>query len=279
MGLAAGLVLVAGTAFVLRERATEPFLPQATVDTSQPALPDSLAMSREEVPRVQAPIDVPPLGPVRTADRIVPADAPAPTQSAPAPVLQPQRGVLRTTPSLPTRLEQITMPRDGTPEKILDSPNSISTVLSDRIRELAAVEAEQRAKAAAQETRAEASRQAAMRADASGAESRRAMAPRGDVGRLSGVVVTGIASAPPPAPQPAPAAATAPATSLLVLDGCWRVSAPPALIGVLERPQLRRQSGDTLVLITVAGDLTAIREGDMLRGGVQARRESCPSTP
>lgn len=97
-------------------------------------------------------------------------------------------------------------------------------------------------------------------------EARAEEAPRGAVARTARA---------PSAAAAAPAALMAP----VFLEGCWRVAAPPDLVGDLVRPALRRQSGDTLVLITTMGDIIAIREGDTLRGGLQAQRASCPNTP
>lgn len=72
--------------------------------------------------------------------------------------------------------------------------------------------------------------------------------------------------------EPAPAAMR---TALPRLDGCWRVSEPPELSGVLEAPPIRRATGDTLVLVTPRGDVTVTRDGDELRGGLRATRAAC----
>ena len=69
----------------------------------------------------------------------------------------------------------------------------------------------------------------------------------------------------------------APPVVMPVLDGCWRVSAPPELVGVLVMPPIRRAFGDTLVLVTTSGDLTVVRSGDVLRGAMEAKQEPCRS--
>jgi len=182
MGLVAGLVLVAGTAYVLREQTTEPFIPAATVD--MPAPPPPIALSAEAVSRTEPPRTVPAIGPERTADRAVGELERGVTQRAPAPMLLPELDARKTTASAVAaagvRSEEVQRARD-----------------EDELH----------------------------------------------------------------------------------LDGCWRVTAPPELSGILERPALRRQSGDTLVLITSLGDLTVVRDNDSLRGGLTAVRESCPRAP
>lgn len=170
MRVAAAAVLVVGTAYILREQATDPLVPTATVDVSPPP---------------------PPVASAPTAPIVVPRAAPK------APSIVSGAGA-------------------GFDAEV-------------RAREEARVE--------------EAARVASAR--------------------------TAVAPSAPPAAVMAPS----------FLDGCWRVSAPPDLVGDLVRPVLRRQSGDTLVLITASGDIIAIRQGDSLRGGLQAQRASCPSTP
>ena len=224
MGLAAGLVLVAGTAFVLREQATEPFLPAATVDMPAPPPPD--AISPEEMSRAEPPQTVPPIGSARTADRAVGGLERGATQSAPAPLLLPEVDARKTT------AEAVA----GAGARSAEEPR-------------ASAEAEMRGRAASVEVQRRARLAVEARPSAAG---RTADAP----------------SAPPAAAMPP-----------MMLDGCWRVSAPPTLVGLLERPAIRRQSGDTLVLITSIGDLTVVRDNDVLRGGLTAARESCPTTP
>jgi hypothetical protein len=121
----------------------------------------------------------------------------------------------------------------------------------------------------AAEQRKEAADAAARRAAALSAEQERARAterqrvmrameaPRGAVARATEPAVAGTGAALPR------------------LDGCWRVSAPPELVGVLEAPAIRRTIGDSLVLVTPRGDVTVAREGDELRGGLRATREAC----
>jgi len=229
MRVAAGLVLVAGTAYVLRESTTEPFVPAATVD---------------------APV-------------VAPAAAPAV-----APVSQPQAGAgqppratpIVSAPPAPPPRSVVTAPAPAA-EKILESPNSISQLPdADRARREAEARTQREADA---RTRSNADTETTRRAALS------AEGARGTVAR-SAVVPTG-------APAAAPASA-APLT-VRVLDGCWRITAPPELVAEPALLTLRRQLGDTLVVVTRIGDVRVIQYGDTLRGGLQAKREGCPARP
>lgn len=192
MGIAAGLVLVAGTAYVLRERSTTPFGPAATaaVDVAPAApMPDTVS----EAPSTTGAPTSPPAAPA------VAAAAPPPPPVAEPPAVR--------------------QPEDAAP------------------RRAEALAAEQ---------------------DASRA-------------RVSRAVARPMVTA--SAPMSAPTADAAPAVP--VLDGCWRVTAPPELLGVLINPPIRRAAGDTLVLLTLRGEITVTRSGDRLRGGLEAVSVPC----
>lgn len=273
MRLAAGFVLVAGTAYVLRDQFQQPFTPVAEVDSqksvpaatpvvSPPATPTSApARAAEEVARIQAPTTVPPLGPVATADRAVgELERGVTAGGGIAPVLLPQTDAGQPAPTTPVVVPPhaavqppraiITAPSPPpSAEKILPSPNSITRPLDDaRIRR----EAEARTRAAAD---AESARRSALSAES----------PRGTLARAASVPATA-------------APASAPPTAVL-LEGCWRITAPPELVAEPGLLRLRSKSGDTLVIITRTGDVKAIRDGDTLRGGLQAKRETCSSNP
>lgn len=68
--------------------------------------------------------------------------------------------------------------------------------------------------------------------------------------------------------------------SVARLEGCWNVTAPEPLVGVLRGVEIVRTSGDTLVLaIPEHGELTVVRAGDILRGALTATRVDCPQLP
>ena len=217
MQVAAGLVLVAGTAYVLREEPM-PFEPSAQEDRSAPAPSvtapagaESVSVATSSVATIQPPTDLP-VGETRTLGRVVPAPtagAPAPFAVAPAPVAPPPRTALA------------------------------------RSSEEAKMTARQ-----------EEERRATLRS------------------RMTSEPARGAVASPPMADALAGAIAE---KALPTLAGCWRVSAPPELVGVLREPEIVRQSGDTLVLRTTRGDLTVTRTSDRLRGGLDATLEVCPT--
>jgi hypothetical protein len=228
-GMAAAVVLVAGTAYVLRERSMAPFeTPAASLPAATPATPvtpvttatterdaggSAVAVVTRDPRSIQPPTTVPALEPAPAADRVraeairgaeagvaaasgervqVPtaalASAPPP---APSPATSPASS------SAPLAPVKTTLARRAEPERILDSPNSISIVTATR-----------------------------------------------------------------------------------VLAGCWRVSAPPELAGTLVNPAIRRASGDTLVLVTLRGEVHVTRNGDRLQGGLEALSVPCePELP
>ena len=215
MKVAAAFVIVAGTAYALREQVTEPFVAGTTsVDVAA------------EPQVIGPPTAVPTMGPTPTANRTVPPASPV--QSPP---------VVAPPPPALAQAEASTAGGAGSSEKTVAVPPA--PVAPSR--------------SALEITRAEgvaSTRRARMTADA----------PRGAIAR---------------ADEMAPTASPAPARTL---EGCWRVSAPPELLGVLNAPVIRRESGDTLVLVTSRGDVTVVRAGDELRGGLQAKLEACGPT-
>lgn len=77
----------------------------------------------------------------------------------------------------------------------------------------------------------------------------------------------------------APAVTSRQAFSVSTLEGCWRVSAPQAAVGSLRDPLVVRVQGDSLSIRTPQGDVTVVRVGDRLRGGLEAVREPCEPQP
>jgi hypothetical protein len=95
-------------------------------------------------------------------------------------------------------------------------------------------------------------------------QSRRAVAPPPAAPALAARAPTGFADA---------AKMLAPNT----LAGCWRVSEPPELVGLLREPVIARTAGDTLVLqLAEDRQVTVVRTDDQLRGALTAVRETCP---
>jgi hypothetical protein len=233
MKVAAAAVIVAGSAYALREKAAEPFRPAATsvdVATEQQQLPLAPGVQITRDPReLRAPTDVPTMAPEPTANRTVPPASPVPlSQPAPAtpvelpPPVSATRGDVAAAAGAGAA-EKISVPPPAPPRSALEIGRAEDAVSTRRAR---------------------------MAADA----------PRGAIAR---------------AQEMAPTAAPAPGRTL---EGCWRVSAPPELLGVLSAPEIRRQAGDTLVLVTARGDVTVVRAGDELRGGLQAKLEACGAT-
>lgn len=202
IGLAAGLVLVAGTAYVLREPSRAPFGPAATVAVdAAPSAPVTDTAPGTQVttdPRlIVPPTDVPPTGPARNA--AIAAAPPPPPVTAESP-----------------------------------AGRQMDDAVKRRAEILAAEQEASRA-------------------------------------RVSRAVARPMATA--AAPTGAAAADAAPAVPLL--EGCWRVTAPSELLGVLINPPIRRAAGDTLVLVTLRGEVSVVRHGDRLSGGLDAVLEPC----
>lgn len=219
MGIAAGLMLVAGTAYVLREKSRAPFGPAATVAVSTPAP----APRMDTMPRVQIttdaraivpPTDIPTVGPPRRARQDVASGGSAVAAGVSAPV-----------PNSPPAPPVVAAPSVA---------RQADDVATRRAESIAAEQEASRARASRDVARPMATAAAATRAP--------------------------TAATPPPVPT---------------LDGCWRVTAPPELVGVLENPPIRRVVGDTLVLVTLTGEVRVTRSGDRLRGGLEAAQESC----
>ena len=225
MGIAAGLVLVAGTAYVLREQSRVPFGPAATaVVDAAPSAPVTDTAPGTQVttdPRlIVPPTDVPPTGPARNA-----------AQGAASGGTMITTGV-----STSPQVEPASAAAPPPPPVAAELP--------------AARQIEDAAKRRAEGLAAE---QEASRA------------------RVSRAVARPMATA--SAPTSAPTSDAAP--TVPVLDGCWRVTAPPELLGVLINPPIRRAAGDTLVLLTLRGEVSVTRSGDRLRGGLEAVQEPC----
>jgi hypothetical protein len=237
MGIAAGLVLVAGTAVILREQPTAVFAPSAAVEdvpiTAAPAVSTETDQTADAGDAVASRVPAAPSVPTE-----IPTIGPARTTGAGAPAVGVGRGVVAGTRA--------------------DTASVMEPVTAERAAELsAAVSREMETGRAAEAVRTE----AAARAQAQ--ESRRVFAPP-----------------PPPtslaARDPSGFAVAAKAIAPTVLAGCWRVSAPPELVGLLREPIVVRIAGDTLVLhLDASRQVTVVRAEDRLRGALEAVREPC----
>lgn len=220
MGVAAGLVLVAGTAYVLREESVAPF---GVVTVRPPAAP----VVMDTAPGVQMGRD--------TRSIVAPA-GPAVGGAA-----RPAEAATRT-PSVAATADAGALPPSEQAPQQAPVPVPVAPPPA--------------APAVAQRAEGEAD---ARRSSIAAVEDSRRAPSRAPSRAL------------PMASSEAPAARA----PLATLDGCWRVSAPPALVGVLVSPMIRRSAADTLVLVTPQGDVTVVRSGDVLRGELEAKQESC----
>lgn len=228
MGMAAALVLVAGTAYVLRERATDPFT--ASVAT-EPVVPP-LAEFSDSTPRSAQDSTSQPLSP--------PVESrPAAEASGRRPMTTAAAGAgASTAPPAPTAATEPPAERTAAAEK-------------------SGVDQEQSARRASELERA------AAQAASAEQELRRSRSALRQ------------AAAPAAAPLAAPLADAA----VALLEGCWRVTAPPQAVGVLRFPRLLEQRGDSLRLVTLQDTLWVTRAADRLHGSLEAARVDCPPDP
>ena len=249
MGLAAGLVLVAGTAYVWRAQRE---LPLGTVTTSAPAAPSSLDTARDvqvaaDQVAPRSPSGAPLVDPVRSAAgasepattvaaQEVPATAAAGARNA-APAAEPaaERAAERAVASAPAAPPAAAVPPASMPSAPPEPRAGVAR---------AAVDA---ADAAASRVETERRRQF------------------GESSRLSQVVVTGVTAEAAKAPlQP------------LVAEVCWRVESPQALKGTLLRPPYRLVGSDSLVVTVGDRDYRVLLSAERLSGDLTAQRTDCP---
>lgn len=246
IGLAAAAVLVAGTAYVLREQATAPFgppasraeptaspksLPAATLARETTAASDSVAAAATELRNIQPPQTLPPQGPVRTADRVLGEAERSAGARLPVPSVQE--------PSLPT-----VTPNLSIAPPVVAPPAAPPAATPTRAPEPAPIAA---LTPSPQQRRAEAD-----------AVSRRGGAER-------------ILESPN---------SISLLTATRILAGCWRVTAPAELVGVLRTLEARADAtGDSLIVLTSRGAYTVQQRGDTLRGGLTATRVPCDDAP
>jgi len=274
MGMAAGLVLVVGTAYVMRESTEDAFGPTTTAGGS----------AASEVGAAAPPPTSPASAPTTTTTTMAaPANAPA-TAPATAPTPPPadaQAGALAS-----ARSDAVTGERREAVAPLRDQPVGPVQQASDDLRRSAAgagstralPELPSRSAPVAIAPPAPAPALAPPRAPSlapspaakTAAEEDRSLSRlRSNDIRLGQVVVTGAAEA--AAPRDATAA---------VLAGCWRATAPDSLAALYRDLAIVRTAGDTLeVVLPNTRTVLVIRDRDTLRGGLTAVREVCPARP
>lgn len=230
MGMAAALVLVAGTAYVLREQANEPFAPTVATEASAPAASDAADPPARPADSTPQPTTV------QNAQPAVPdfAERGGSAATADATPASAGRGAGAASPPPPP-------PGAATEPRAELAASAERTITEEQLSARRQLEL---AKAAAESASAE--RELRLRRSALRQE----------------VVPT--------------AAAPLADAAIVLLEGCWRVSAPPEQVGLLQTPQILVQRGDSLLLRTPRDSVWVLRTVDRLRGGLEARREACP---
>lgn len=244
MKMAAGLVLVAGTAFAIRGTTREVFAPP-TIDavTEKVVGPETAAAVPLSEPAAAA--DAAPAAPraaiAVTPSATVPASSPAPspaTTSAAAPEAARERSVAKAAPvaaSAPTLAPALAPPTVGA------SGAGISAQTAN---------------------------------DAERAERFAAAQRRLQNSPLRGVVTTGTRGAEPERILDSPNSIAA----MLRLEGCWSVTAPDSLRMLLRNPVYTRGNADSIIVEFVLGStrrVTVLQNGDALRGEITAERVEC----
>jgi hypothetical protein len=243
MGIAAGLVLVAGTAVVLRDRSEEAFAPGIAVDG---------VVSPPTAPTASAPAPSP--------AATVSAEAARAAEIAPVSTQVPIQAPTQAEQSLPSPPRDV--PAIGPARVAAGSGATGGSVATGSVA-----------------TGSVATGSVTTGSVATGSVATGSVADAGRVGEQE----LRRATAPlPPAPSlaaraPSAFAEAAKVAAPTVLAGCWRVSAPPELAGLLRDPTITRSVGDTLVLrLTAPREVTVVRTEDRLHGALEAVREACP---
>ena len=272
MGIAAGLVLVVGTAYMTSESTEQAFGP--TTDASVPVVAEVTAPTAAAASPPPAPHDA-------GTSALRPAE-PAPVQLAPvqpavplgerreatAPTRDQPVGQLRQTADDATRIASgagssgVVGPVPTQSAPVASAPSTVSPALtpstaSPALASPARVPARTLAPSAPHPPSA---------AGKAAAEEDRSLA-RARIGsdRLSQVVVTG---------------SYGPETPAATLAGCWRVSAPDSLAALYRDLTIVRAAGDTLeLLLPNTRMVLVVRDRDTLRGALTAIREVCPPRP
>ena len=273
MGIAAGLVLVVGTAYMTRESTEQAFGP--TTDASVPVIaevtvPTAAAASASAAPQDAATSTLRPAepAPVQLAP-VQPAVPLGERREATAPTRDQAVGPLRQTADDATRiasgagstgvlgpLPTQSAPAASAPSTVspAPTPSTASPALASPAREPARTLAP-----SAPPPPSAAGKAAAAEDDRSLARARISSE------RLNQVVVTG---------------SYGPETPAATLAGCWRVSAPDSLAALYRDLTIVRAAGDTLeLLLRNTRMVLVVRDRDTLRGALTAIREVCPPRP
>lgn len=265
MGMAAGLVLVVGTAYVMRESTQAAFGPGP--DANTPAVAEVSAPTAAPAPPAAA----------STATVSAPA-APAQRMSAPAtvPAVVGERREATITPSEqsagPLRQLADDAGRDasgagstGTLGAVTNQPAPVAIAPAPSVSPAPRAAAPTRAPARTLTPSAPPPAPVAAEGKAAAEEDRALARARTSSDRLSQVVVTSVAELETPA---------------ATLAGCWRASAPDSLAALYRDLTIMRAAGDTLeLLLPNTRTVLVVRDGDALRGALTAVREVCPPRP
>jgi hypothetical protein len=258
MRMAAGLLLVAGTAFAVREL-TAP-VTEPTIATALPQEIPSDSPSAPSAPASATPAPPPPaalddasgsrLGPSRSEPAA--SGAGAATETAPAAPAQPSPLVAAAPPvstpaPTPANVGELAVAQKASAESAAERE---AMALRESTQQRTAAETD-RTLSSAQRARAERAPSAAP--------------PRAALADQSRDLATSAA------------AGFSATGTLRALEGCWRATAPDSLAALYRDLAILRTSGDTLVLVLPSAvTVTVVRRDDALRGALTATRVSCP---
>jgi hypothetical protein len=260
MRMAAGLLLVAGTAYAVRELTAPPTA--QTIATAEPQeAPRNTPTPAPSIPA--SPVPPPPTVDDATDSRLGPTrSAPAASGAGAATETSP------VTPAQPSPLAAIAPPPTTSAQTPAPTPANVGE-LADAQKASAVSAAEREAAALRESTQQRTT-----------AETDRALsaAQRARLERAPSAAVPRAAIADPSRDLAASGAAGFSSTSTLrALEGCWRATAPDSLAALYRDLAILRERGDTLVLVLPSAvTVTVVRREDELRGALTARRVSCP---
>lgn len=290
MKVAAGLVLVAGTAYTLRERGMTPLAEQ------------EIAMSAPALER--APLEQSVIGPQKSEPAIGPLPRAVPTIGAPSP--RQVAGAAGSAAAASSRGADSSVVAGVAATDVAATDVATETrAQAERALEPQRFAQEQRARAEATE-RATTDASARARAitgatmDDRASDLARSRVANADVARSAPAPAP--VQAPPPAPPSVSAAPTAAlrgaagglaakALSVRALEGCWRTETRAGADSVLATPMIVRTFADSIVIVAgpAARPATVVRTDSELRGvmndvsgirvAFRARSIACPAVP
>ncbi len=260
VGIAAGLVFVAGTAYVMRDATDAAFSPAAR--PAESAAPPAVNAAPPGPP-ASAPLTGGDGDAASTAAVSPPTQVPAPTASKAASGAGALSRDAAQAPSAGVASGS------GAPRE-LAATASVDSAAGALRRE--AEELRDQARAAAPVTALAAPPAAASAGERVGETGAAAQRLRVDADRAASRAARSAAlteaAAAPAAPPPR------------VLEGCWLATAPTELARLHRDLVIVRVAGDSLELrISPTATVVVLRDGELLRGGLTARRTECPAAP